>query len=124
MVNELARLQEPWEVIKHPDCFQVVDATGRFIQSVSHRQDLHRGGYPSASNRSARPGNLSQWKPQCACPATYRKSGPVQSPGNNFSAARTEDEIPELFVPFGRPRPSWRTFHFPSPFSPSAIVLA
>jgi hypothetical protein len=23
------------------------------------------------------PGNLSQWKPQCVCPAAYCKSGPV-----------------------------------------------
>jgi hypothetical protein len=50
VVNELARLQEPWEVIEHPDCFQVVDAAGRFILSVSHRQDLHRGRYTHAGN--------------------------------------------------------------------------
>lgn len=40
-MNELDRLQESWKVVKHDDCFQVVDATGRFILAVSHRQDLH-----------------------------------------------------------------------------------
>jgi hypothetical protein len=78
----------------------------------------------AGSNRSATPGNLSQWKPQCACPVTYCKSGPVQSLGDNLGGARTEDEIAELFIPFGRPRPSWRTVHFPLAFSPSAIVSA
>jgi hypothetical protein len=48
--NELVRLQEPWKVIKHPDCFQVVDATGRFILAVSHRQDLHNIRYTHAGN--------------------------------------------------------------------------
>jgi hypothetical protein len=28
MVNELDRLQGPWKVVTHADCFQVVDATG------------------------------------------------------------------------------------------------
>jgi hypothetical protein len=78
----------------------------------------------AGSNRSAMPSNLSQWKPQGACPATYRKSGPIQSLGNNLSATRTEYEIPEFSIPFERPRPSWRTFHFPFAFSPSAIVSA
>ncbi|MBR1124548.1 hypothetical protein JQ628_23695 [Bradyrhizobium lablabi] len=49
-MNELVRLQEPWKVIKYDDCFQVVDATGRFILAVTHRQDLHRSRYTHASN--------------------------------------------------------------------------
>jgi len=40
-----------------------------------------------------------------------------------FGAARTEDEIPELFIPFGRPRPSRRTFHFPFAFQPICNCL-
>jgi hypothetical protein len=76
----------------------------------------------AASN--ATPSNLFQWKPQCACSATYRKSGPVQSLGNNLGSARTEDEIPELFIPFGRPRPVVAYFSFPFAFSPFAIVSA
>ena len=82
------------------------------------------GGYPqhtiARSNRSATASNLSQWKPQCARPATYRKSGPVQKLGDNLSAARTEDELSELFISFGRPRPPRRTFHFPFTLSPSS----
>jgi hypothetical protein len=50
VVNELDRLQEPWKVVKHDDCFQVVDATGRFILAVSHRQDLHKSRYTHAGN--------------------------------------------------------------------------
>jgi hypothetical protein len=51
VVNELDRLQGPWKVIKHPDnCFQVVDATGRFILAVTHRQDLHKSRYTHAGN--------------------------------------------------------------------------
>jgi hypothetical protein len=94
------------------------------VEGKSWRAKAIRSTTSAGSNQSASPGNLSQWKPQCACPATYRKSGPVQSLGNNLSAARTEDELSELFIPFGRPRPSWRTFHFPFVFSPSAIVSA
>jgi hypothetical protein len=50
VVNELNRLQDPWQVIKHDDCFQVVDATGKFILAVTHRQDLHRSHYTHAGN--------------------------------------------------------------------------
>jgi len=49
-VNELDRLREPWKVVKHDDCFQVVDATGRFFLSVSYRQDLHKSRYTHAGN--------------------------------------------------------------------------
>lgn len=49
-MNELDRLQGPWKVITHDDCFQVVDATGRFILAVSHRQDLHKSRYTHAGN--------------------------------------------------------------------------
>ena len=49
-MNELNRLEEPWQVIKYDDCFQVVDATGRFILAVTHRQDLHRSRYTYAGN--------------------------------------------------------------------------
>jgi hypothetical protein len=94
------------------------------FECTSERTKAIRGSTSAGSNRSATPGNLSQWKPQCACPVTYCKSGPVQGLGNNLGGARTEDEIPELFIPFGRPRSSWRTFHFPLAFSPSAIVSA
>jgi hypothetical protein len=80
-----------------------------------NKSEVWQPGGRCPSKRSAKASNLSQWKPQCVCPATYRKSGPVQSLGNNLGGARTEDEIPELFIPFRRPRPSWRTFHFPSP---------
>jgi hypothetical protein len=37
-------------MVKHDDCFQVVDATGRFILAVSHRQDLHKSRYTHAGN--------------------------------------------------------------------------
>ncbi|MGY3445497.1 hypothetical protein [Bradyrhizobium sp. USDA 4473] len=47
-MNVLDRLDEPWKVIKHDDCFQVVDATGRFIPAVSHRQDFHKSRYTHA----------------------------------------------------------------------------
>jgi hypothetical protein len=50
MVNKLVRLQEPWKVVKLDDCFQVVDATGRFILAVTHRQDLRRSRYTHAGN--------------------------------------------------------------------------
>ena len=36
--------------MKHDDCFTVVDATGRFILAVSHRQDLHKYRYTHAWN--------------------------------------------------------------------------
>ena len=78
---------------------------------------------PTDQNQLATPGNLSQWKPQCVCPAAYRKSGPVQSLGNGVDAVRTQDERSELFVPFGRPRPSWRPCHFPFAFSPTWTPL-
>jgi hypothetical protein len=72
----------------------------------------------AGSNQSATPRNLSQWKLQCACPATYRRSGPVQSLGNSLSAARTEDELSELFIPLGRPRPVVASFSFPLRLEP------
>src|SRR6266481_6218989 len=48
----------------------------------SRNQGLVFAFGPSSTGRRiksalATPGNLSQWKPQCVCPATYRKSGPV-----------------------------------------------
>lgn len=49
-MNELNRLQDPWQVIKHDDCFQVVDSTGKFILAVTHRQGLHRSHYTHAGN--------------------------------------------------------------------------
>jgi hypothetical protein len=58
VVNELNRLQDPWQVIKHDGCFQVADATAKFILSVTHRQDLHRSHYTHAGNYlNARGGN-------------------------------------------------------------------
>jgi hypothetical protein len=50
VVNELSRLPGPWKVVKVDDCFQVVDATGRFILAVTHRQDLHKSRYTHAGN--------------------------------------------------------------------------
>jgi hypothetical protein len=49
-VNELDRLQGPWKVMKVDDVFQVVDASGRFILAVTHRQDLHKIRYTHAAN--------------------------------------------------------------------------
>ena len=50
LVNELDRLEEPWSVVKFDDCFQVVDATGRSVVAVTHRQDLHKSRYTHAGN--------------------------------------------------------------------------
>jgi hypothetical protein len=50
VVNELNRLTGPWKVVKVDDVFQVVDATGRFILAVTHRQDLHKIRYTHAGN--------------------------------------------------------------------------
>ena len=49
-MNEPDRLQGPWKVVKLDDCFQVVDATRRFILAVTHRQDLHKSRYTHAGN--------------------------------------------------------------------------
>jgi hypothetical protein len=49
-VNELDRLPGPWKVVPVDDVFQVVDASGRFILAVSHRQDLHKIRYTHAGN--------------------------------------------------------------------------
>ena len=50
MVDELDRLTGPWKVVRVDDVFQVVDATGRFILAVTHRQDLHKIRYTHAGN--------------------------------------------------------------------------
>ena len=36
--------------MKVDDVFQVVDASGRFILAVTHRQDLHKIRYTHAAN--------------------------------------------------------------------------
>jgi hypothetical protein len=56
MDRDLARLQglgrfpEPWKVENLGDRFQVYDATGRFLMAVTHREDLHKGGWTQSDN--------------------------------------------------------------------------
>ena len=69
-----------------PDRDNALQLIGRFRVQIAapERPGFRAAFWPSApapqaggSNQSAMPRNLSQWKPQCVCPATYRKSGSV-----------------------------------------------
>ena len=45
-MDNLRKFTPPWTFQKDDDqCFRVFDATGFFICSVTHREDLHSGAY-------------------------------------------------------------------------------
>jgi hypothetical protein len=55
---------------------------------------LQAGG----SNKSATPGNLSQGKPQCVCPATSAKVVRFRALGNSVDAVRLQPELDQVAV--------------------------
>jgi hypothetical protein len=54
-MDNLRRFTPPWSVEEGDDqCFRIYDATGLFICSVTHREDLHARGFQYADNHLKR----------------------------------------------------------------------
>ena len=54
-MDNLRRFTPPWTVQEGEDqCFRVFDATGFFICSVAHREDLHARSFQYAENHLKR----------------------------------------------------------------------
>ena len=50
-MDNLRKFTPPWTVQEDDDqCFRVYDATGFFICSISHREDLHARSFQYAEN--------------------------------------------------------------------------
>ena len=54
-MDNLRKFTPPWTVREDDDqCFRVYDATGFFISSVTHREDLHLRSYQYADHHMRR----------------------------------------------------------------------